>query len=149
MSPSIFLLLNLALAFYDVGTIWAHEIDIFRTWRLVGRENFHVIQRTHWRKLPFWILLPVGLALAGNSVLLWYRPARVLAGPVGAAFACQFTSLLLTAVLWGPWQAKLSHDERGSDSPYLARILSTHWIRTALINVAALFLFCAALEMVM
>src|SRR5579862_7798790 len=27
--PAVFLLLNLALAFYNVGTIWAHEIEFF------------------------------------------------------------------------------------------------------------------------
>jgi hypothetical protein len=32
---TVFLLLNLALAFYNVGTIWAHEIDIFRSWKLL------------------------------------------------------------------------------------------------------------------
>jgi hypothetical protein len=36
MRPQMtFLLANLALAFYNVGTIWAHEIDIFRTWKLL------------------------------------------------------------------------------------------------------------------
>jgi len=35
MEPNAFLLFNVALAFYNVGTIWAHEIDIFRTWKLI------------------------------------------------------------------------------------------------------------------
>ena len=30
MDPETYLLLNLALAFYNVGTVWAHEVDIFR-----------------------------------------------------------------------------------------------------------------------
>jgi hypothetical protein len=44
--------------------------------------------------------------------------------------ACQLASHLLTAIFWGPWQAKLSHDDRGPASPYLERILTTHWLRT-------------------
>ena len=32
IDPALLLVLNLALAFYNVGTIWAHEIDIFRSW---------------------------------------------------------------------------------------------------------------------
>ena len=35
MTKAVFLLLNLVLASYNVGTIWAHEVDIFRTWRLL------------------------------------------------------------------------------------------------------------------
>jgi hypothetical protein len=61
-----------------------------------------------------------------------------------AAFAMLLASHLLTAVMWGPWQAKLSRDDRGSGSPYLAKILSTHWIRTALINAYAFLLLACA-----
>lgn len=35
MTKEIFLLLNLVLAFYNVGTIWAMEIDIFRNWKVL------------------------------------------------------------------------------------------------------------------
>jgi hypothetical protein len=144
MTASGFLLLNLVLAFYNVGTIWAHEIDIFRTWALVDRKDFHQIQRVHWHKLPYWIFLPVGLALVGVLALLWYHPSGMPMVWAAAAFGMLLSSHLLTAVFWGPWQAKLSRDDRGSDSPYLANILSTHWIRTALINgYAFLLLGCA------
>ena len=37
----------------------------------------------------------------------------------------------------GPWQAKLSRDDRGPASPYLEKILATHWLRTLLINAYA------------
>jgi hypothetical protein len=47
VDPGTFLLLNLALAFYNVGTIWAHEIDIFRSWKLVNESDFHSIQSVH------------------------------------------------------------------------------------------------------
>jgi hypothetical protein len=33
MNADAFLLINLALAFYGVCAIWAHEIDIFRSWK--------------------------------------------------------------------------------------------------------------------
>lgn len=44
MSKGIFLVLNLALAFYNVGTIWAMEIDIFRNWKVLDPANFHAVQ---------------------------------------------------------------------------------------------------------
>jgi hypothetical protein len=146
VSASTFFLLNLALAFYNVGTIWAHEVDIFRTWRLIGRAEFHRVQAVHWKKLPYWVLLPVALALAGSIALLWFHPAGMPKPALWVAVLCQLASLALTAALWGRWQAKLSQDERGSDSPYLDRILRTHWLRTALINAYALSLLAAALQ---
>jgi hypothetical protein len=144
MSSSTFLLLNLALAFYNVGTIWAHEVDIFRTWKLVDRKDFHHIQGEHWRRLPYWVFLPIGLALVGSIGLFWNHPPGTPIALVRAAFSCLLASYLLTAAFWARWQAKLSRDERGSESPYLAKILSTHWVRTALINAYALILLGCA-----
>jgi hypothetical protein len=140
MSSRAFLVLNLALGFYNVGTIWAHEVDIFRTWRLVDRGSFHRIQAVHWRKLPYWVLAPVGLGLAGSAALVWIHPAGSPRWGICGALGAQLASLVLTAALWGPWQAALSKDDRGPENPYLARILATHWLRTLLINASALVL---------
>jgi hypothetical protein len=84
MTPNVFLLLNLVLAFYNVGTIWAHEIDIFRTWKLINAEDFPKVQAAHWRKLPYWIFTSVGLALCGGVALVWYHPTS---SPVWAIWA--------------------------------------------------------------
>jgi hypothetical protein len=134
MNPTMFLILNLALAFYCVGIIWAHEVDIFRSWTLVDPETFHRLQSVHWRKLPYWVFAPVTLALLGSIGLIWYHPPKSPAWAVWGTLAFQLASHLLTAAFWGRWQARLSQDRRGSASPYLAKIVPTHWIRTLLIN---------------
>lgn len=137
MTPRLLLYLNLALAFYNTGTIWAHEVDIFRSWRLVGADRFHEVQRVHWHKLPYWIFIPVGLALCGAIALDWYRPADSPVWGVPGVLACQMLSLLLTTLFWGRWQGQLSRDPRGAQSPYLAKILRTHWVRTLLVTANA------------
>ena len=141
MNPTNFLLLNLALAFYNVGTIWAHEIDIFRSWKLVDPATFHRMQSVHWHKLPYWVFLPFGLAMIGSISLVWYHPVGSPMWPPWCSLGCLTAATVLTAALWGRWQAKLSADPRGADSPYFARFLSTHWIRTLLVNAYALTLF--------
>ena len=141
MSPRGFLLLNMALAFYNVGIIWAHEVDIFRSWRLVEASTFHAIQSVHWRKLPYWVLAPAALALAGSVALVWYRPTESPAWAVWCALGCQLAAHALTAVLWGRWQAKLSKDPLGSKSVHLTKITSTHWIRTSLVTAYGLVLY--------
>ena len=146
MNPSVFLLLNVALAFYNVGTIWAHEVDIFRSWKLIAPESFHRVQAVHWSKLPYWVLLPVGLGLIGSISLIWYRPGNSPEWAPWCAAGCQIASLALTALLWGRWQAKLSKDPLGPASPFLVRILSTHWIRTLLINASGFILLAWAIQ---
>jgi hypothetical protein len=51
LDAKVFLLLNLAIAFNNAGAIWAQEIDIFRSWKLLDPKTFHAVQRVHWRKL--------------------------------------------------------------------------------------------------
>jgi hypothetical protein len=103
MSVMAFLLLNMALAFYNVGTIWAHEVDIFRSWKLVAPSDFHRIQRVHWHKLPYWVFLSVALALAGSIALVWFRPPGLPSWAVWIALTCQLASAALTRSRASKW----------------------------------------------
>jgi hypothetical protein len=134
MTPAALLLINLALAFYLVGAIWAHEVDIFRNWRVLDPENFHRVQSVHWRKFPYWVFVPLALAPVGSVALIWFHPPRSPVWAIWGNLLCQFASHVLTGFTWGPWQARLSQDRAGGESRYLARILRTHWIRTLLIT---------------
>lgn len=145
MSPRVFLLINVALAFYLAGAIWAVEVDIFRSWKVISATDFHTVQTVHWRKLPYWVFAPLGLALVGSFILIGYHPVFAPAWAKWGNLACQLASHLLTAIFWGPWQARLSRDERGPASPYLEKILATHWLRTLLINAYAGVLFAWAI----
>lgn len=141
-------MLNLALAFYNVGTIWAHEADIFRSWKLLDSKIFPAVQAQHWRRLPYWVFIPVGLSFIGAVLLFWYHPGSFPLWQIWAAFLLQLTSHLLTALLWGPWQAKLSKDSTGGKSQWLSKILKTHWVRTLLITGYAVMLLLICIEVI-
>jgi hypothetical protein len=146
-STRVFLLANMALSFYLVGAIWAHEVDIFRSWKLIDAKNFHAVQQEHWRKLPYWIFTPLALALSGSIVLVWFHPVGSPAWAIGGNLGLLVLSLVLTALLWGKWQAKLSKDTAGPQSVYLVMILKTHWVRTMLINAHAFVLLAWAIKL--
>jgi hypothetical protein len=136
MMRAAFLFASSALAFYNVGTIWAHEVDIFRSWQYAA-ENFATVQAVHWKKLPYWVLAPVVVSLLCAFGLLWYRPNGVPSSAVIVNVTAQTLSAILTGIYWGRWQAALSRDPLGAQSPYLRKILRTHFVRTALITLAA------------
>lgn len=148
MNTTIFLILNLAVAFYNMGTIWANEVDIFRSWKLIGKADFRHVQEVHWKKLPYWVLFPWGLEIAGSTVLIWYHPAGSPLWAIYGGTTCLWLSLILTIFMWGQWQGKLSRDPLGSKSPYLVKILKTNWIRTLLINAYALIVLIWVLKLV-
>ena len=140
MNPWAFLLLNLALSVYLIGAIRAHEVDIFRSWKLIDPKDFLRLQTVHWRKLPYWIFTPLAAALAGSVALVGYHPRGSPGWAIRGNPACQLASHLLTAIFRGRWQARLSGDPRGPASPWLTKILATHWIRTLLITAYGLTL---------
>src|SRR5258708_5272803 len=100
MNAKTFLLFNVALAFYNVGTIWAHEVDIFRTWKLLDPGAFRQVQIAHWHRLPYWIFTPIGLALLGGMMLIWYHPAQSSLWAILGAGLSQVLSLVLTGIFW-------------------------------------------------
>jgi|SRR5579863_10167521 len=137
MNPCVLLLLNLALSFYLVGTIWGQEVDIYRSWTLVDPRAFHRVQAVHWRKLPYRIFTPLGIGPGRVNRSQLVPPEASPNWAIWGNLGCQLASHLLAALYGGPWQAKLANDDRGPASTYLAKFLATHWIRTLLINTTA------------
>jgi len=144
-AAKIFLLANMALAFYLVGAIWAHEVDIFRSWKLVDANSFHAVQRAHWEKLVYWVFIPLGLALLGSVGLVWFHPSGSPSWAIKSNLGLLVSALFLTTIFWGRWQMKLSEDSAGRDSIYLDKILKTHWVRTALVSAYGLVMLAWAI----
>lgn len=126
MTTNTFLLLNLALAFY-----------FGRRHLGGGSRYFPILEAPLCNRFPSCpirplaqafhrVFTPLALAVVGSLVLIGYHPARSPGWAIWRNLACQNASLLLTAVFWGRWQAALSRDDLGPESPYLAKILATH-----------------------
>ncbi len=63
-----------------------HEIDIFRIWKLLDQKTFHTVQGVHWKKLPYWVFIPVGLSFIGAIALFWYHPDKISNWEIGLPF---------------------------------------------------------------
>jgi len=136
---TIFLLANVALAFLIAGFVWAHQLEIFRSWRLIDAKSFRAVHDAHWRTLPIWAVA-IGLGLAGSIALIWYHPTGTPAWAIWASVLCQVLTQVLTLFFWGRWQAQLRSGLSGPDSPVLDRLVRTHWVRAGLISANALIL---------
>ena len=134
--PTLFLLGNLVLASVIAGFVWAHQIEIFRAWRLLDQKSFHAVHDAHWRTLPVWIV-PIVLSTAGSLALIFYHPTGSPVWAIGAGIACQALVQTLTVLFWGRWQANLRTDPAGPKSAALARLVRTHWVRAALVTAYA------------
>ena len=68
--------------------------------------------------------------------MIWWRPEGVKADPLWLNITLQLATGVLTVAFWARWQAQ-THYARlmdGSLDPMYVRIMSTHWLRVALIR---------------
>lgn len=133
-----------ALAWYHVGFVWLVQVVAWPLFGYVGRNEFEAYHRAWWRGIRYVLFVPSGLAFIGGLYLLFASPQGVPEWLLALAFGMYVLMYVLTAIWWGPQQAKLT-DTR---SPRFRLILRTHWVRTALVSANALcFLVAVILRM--
>jgi len=113
-------------------TIWyqfgPHEIIFSEHGNWLMPEHFCCTAH-HWRKLPYWVFIPVDYPLQAQSLYFRYHPDKNCdLGSMGR-FATHFSHTFLLLFPGRHGRARLSKDPLGARSPYLKKILRTHWIR--------------------
>ncbi len=137
------LLVNFAIAFYNVGTVWLVQVTCYPLWVVVGRGEFEAYHQAWWHSIWGVILGPGLFGLLGAWAMLWWPPRRVSARAVWLGIALQVAVYLLTAIWWGPLMARLGEvvDPSGTPTPLFRLLLWTHWLRVALITAYGLLMF--------
>ncbi|MGI8691034.1 MAG: hypothetical protein ACR2M3_20835 [Thermomicrobiales bacterium] len=142
MNPGeVVLLITLAASCYSVGTIWMVQVS-WRLFAYVGPAEFPDYHRAWWlgpRGIQPIVFPLAGLAFLGSVAEFRWRPSHASVAAVWLSLTLQVLAYVLTAAWWGRWQAQL-HRVRlddGSLNPLYQRLLSTHWLRVALLTAAA------------
>ncbi len=131
-------LLNLATAFYNVGTIWLTQVD-WQLWKHVGRETFDAYHLAWWHSV-WWSIFPLAaVSFIGICVQLFWRPS-VPIWMLWLALIIQVLAYSGTAVWWGRGQGKLKQVllPNGGIDPLYQTLVSTNWIRVALFTFAGI-----------
>ncbi len=129
------LLVTLASGFYCVGAAGLAQLN-WELWVHVGRTEFEVYHLAWWHGI-WWAIFPVAaVALLGSFAELKWRPIEVPAWSAWLGVIIQVVTYVLTALWWGPGQAQLTqtHMENGSIDPHYYRLVTTNWLRVALIT---------------
>lgn len=140
------MLVNLALSFYNVAIIWVMQLDVFYTWRYIPSELVGQAQGEHFGKLFITVFPQAVLATLISGVLLTRRPPGIPKSPLVFGFGLQMLVWLLTALLWGRWQAQIAVAPSGGTQPLLGPanyeryqvLIETHWIRVGMITAYAI-----------
>lgn len=133
------LIVTAMLAWYHVGFVWLVQVVAWPLFAYVGPKEFEAYHQAWWHGIRYILFIPSGLTFVGGLLLLFAHPQGVPEWLLAAGFAMYVLTYVLTAVWYGPEQAKLT-DPR---SPRLAMVNNVHWIRTALVSGNALCLLAA------
>ncbi len=118
-----------------MGAAWLAQLN-WELWVYVGRAEFQAYHLAWWHGI-WWAIFPVAaIALFGSFAELKWRPGAVPASAVWLGVIIQAVTYLLTALWWGPGQAQLTqlHLGNGSIDPHYYRLVTTNWLRVALIT---------------
>jgi len=139
------LLINLALGFYSVGTVWLVQLSSYPLWIRVGREEFHDYHIAWWRSIWLPILFPGLLAFLGAVAALWLRPPHVPVGAVWLGVLLQIAWIVGTVVWWGPLMARIGRVPGEFQTELFHLLLRTHWLRVAFITTYGLLVLWMAM----
>lgn len=123
-----------ALGLYAVGNVWLVQLVCYRLWAHVGRSESFGYHIAWWHSTWGVLFVPAGLVFLGTLALLWMRPPGVSRGLVWVGLTLQMVIYASTAAWWAPLMARLVTPDSGMSLHDYDLLMSTHWIRLALIT---------------
>jgi len=135
------LLVTSALGLYAVGNVWLVQMVCYRLWPLVGPREAFSYHVAWWHSIWGVLFGPSAILVLGAVALLQVHPSNLNVRPVWLGLALLVLTSVGTAAWWAPLMARLV----APDGAMLLRdyqlLMSTHWIRVALITTYGITYF--------
>jgi len=119
---------------YAIGNVWLVQLVCYRLWSHVGRSEAFGYHTAWWHSIWGVLFVPAALVFLGALALLWVRPSGVNGRLVWLGLTLQLIIYASTAVWWAPLMARLVTQDSGMSLRDYHLLMSTHWIRLALIT---------------
>ncbi len=123
-----------ALGLYAVGNVWLVQLVCYRLWKHVGPREAFAYHIAWWHSTWGVLFVPAGVVFLGALALLWTRPIGVNGRLVWLGLSLQLVIYASTAVWWAPLMVRLVTPDTGMSLRGYQLLMSTHWIRLALIT---------------
>ena len=115
--------LAFALTFYCLGTTYFEAFVNYRTWPLIGANEFRTYHQTLTPLVVRVMLIPIAVYAVILLALLVLRPARVPLWAIVASLALVGTAIASSAFIQIPIQGELSR--AGLSLPLIRRLIAT------------------------
>jgi len=124
----IFYGLYLFLAVFIAGNMTTLQIQHYKIYPLVGKENFRKYMRANNKAALFSGILPALLLFVINFILVFSRPSFMSVTEAIFSLILNIVALIPTFI----WQRKLQEEmaDAGYNEEKISFLISTNWIRT-------------------
>jgi hypothetical protein len=133
-------IITFALVFYALGAGYVESFVNYRTWHLIGPEEFQDYHHALGPRIIAVLVIPAFSLAIFTFALIWVRPAAIPRWSAVAAFAMIVLMIISSITIQIPIQRELG--QNGLSIQLIDRLILTDWIRKILMTInAVLFLW--------
>lgn len=144
MSDSIFktygvFVVTFALTFYTFGAGMIDNYVIYRTFEVVGENEFVAFRAAFTPRIVAFLVVPLVLRFVFSVLLLWLRPKVIRLWHVWLFLFCQIVAWISTFAIQLPIQFEL---DKGKSPELIERLIDSIWLRSTMtVACAAIMLW--------
>jgi hypothetical protein len=122
----------LALAWYNVGTVWTTQRVLFPLRAFVGQGDYFGYEARFGELTQLPIITVFSLLLLFTALLLWVRPSDLPEWSVWLGALLEAVTVFWTLSLQQPLQARIGRE--GFSDQLHQQVIANNWVRTAAIT---------------
>jgi hypothetical protein len=128
----------LALAWYNVGTVWTTQRVLFPLRAFVGQGDYFGYEARYAELTQLPIVTLFSLLLLATALLLWVRPNDLPEWSVWLGALLEALTVFWTLSLQMPLQVRIGRE--GFSQTLHTQVIANNWVRTAAITAHGLLL---------
>jgi hypothetical protein len=141
--PLLLFLITFALVFYGLGASFVEGFVNYKTWHLIGPNEFQAYHQSLSRRIIPVMVIPIFLSVLLTILLIWIRPSAIPRWMLIVSAVLGLTGIISSVAIQIPIQTTLSN--QGLNHELLEELIKTDWLRKITLTVrAGLFLWMMA-----
>jgi hypothetical protein len=120
-------LFTFALVFYSLGASYVESFVNYRTWGLIGADEFKAYHQALSPRIIAFLVVPAFSITLFLLALIWVRPPEVPRWSIVLSLATMLFIIIISITVQIPIQIQLSSN--GLSAPLIDKLMLTDWLR--------------------
>ena len=116
-----------ALVFYSLGASYVESFVNYRTWHLIGADEFRAYHQALRPRVIAFLVVPVFSIALFSLAMIWLRPPQIPRWSMVLSLAIMLFIIIISLTVQIPIQIQLSSN--GLSTPLIDKLILTDWLR--------------------